>query len=138
MNFPSLQFKKFASDTYETWSRLPCYEHKDFGAFCAASPHGAPWVAVEMGGVPLADFVHPERAVYLLGAEDTGLPQAVTQAAAFHVALPTVRDPSFNVAAAGSILMYDRYAKRAQGKVLPTGRAKLVYDDQLKRRSGDP
>ena len=67
-----------------------------------------------MGGVPLADFAHPERAVYLLGAEDTGLPQAVTQAAAFHVALPSVRDSSFNVAAAGSILMYDRHVKRVQ------------------------
>lgn len=25
------RFKKFATDTYETWTRLPCFEHKDFG-----------------------------------------------------------------------------------------------------------
>ena len=49
---------------------------------------------------------------------------------AFHVALPTVRDPSFNVAAAGSILMYDRYVKRQQGKVVPIGEAKKAYASQ--------
>jgi tRNA G18 (ribose-2'-O)-methylase SpoU len=65
-----------------------------------------------MGGVPLEDFEHPDRAVYVLGSEDTGLPESVVRACALHVSLPSVRSPSFNVAVAGSILMYDRYAKR--------------------------
>ena len=34
-------------------------------------------VGVEMGGTPLADFIHPPRAVYILGAEDMGIPSAV-------------------------------------------------------------
>ena len=35
----------------------------------AASPRGAAWVAVEMGGEPLETFTHPDRAVYFLGAD---------------------------------------------------------------------
>mmetsp|Transcript_6573 Transcript_6573/g.11571 ORF Transcript_6573/g.11571 Transcript_6573/m.11571 type:complete len:87 (-) Transcript_6573:57-317(-) len=65
-----------------------------------------------MGGEPLETFTHPERAVYLLGSEDTGVPESVLLAAHHHVALPSVRYESFNVAMAGSIVMYDRLAKR--------------------------
>ena len=70
-------------------------------------------VAVEMGGEPLHTFEHPERAVYVLGSEDNGLPEAVLRACHRHVALPSAREyDSFNLAAAGSILMYDRLAKQ--------------------------
>jgi len=30
-----------------------------------------------MGGTPLESFMHPERAIYILGAEDHGLPSSV-------------------------------------------------------------
>ena len=36
-------------------------------------------MAVEMGGTPLKDFVHPDRAIYLLGSEDNGLPKSVLE-----------------------------------------------------------
>ena len=77
-------------------------------------PRGAQLVAVEMGGEPLETFVHPPRAVYLLGSEDTGLAASVVAAAHHHVALPAVRYESFNVAMAGSIVLYDRLAKQQQ------------------------
>ena len=67
------RFEKQGSDTYQTWTRVPCFEHRDWAGFCSASPYSAPWVAVEMGGVPLEEFEHPDRAVYLLGSEDTRL-----------------------------------------------------------------
>ena len=105
------RFEKQSSDTYQTWTRVPCFEHSDWAGFARASPYSAPWVAVEMGGVPLEDFEHPDRAVYVLGSEDTGLPESVVRACALHVSLPSVRSPSYNVAVAGSILMYDRHAK---------------------------
>jgi tRNA G18 (ribose-2'-O)-methylase SpoU len=105
------RFEKQGSDTYQTWTRVPCFEHRDWAGFCSASPYSAPWVAVEMGGVPLEEFEHPDRAVYLLGSEDTGLPESVVRACALHVSLPSIRSPSYNVAVAGSILMYDRLAK---------------------------
>ena len=37
------------------------------------SGSGWEWVGIEMGGVPLDTFVHPRRAVYILGSEDNGL-----------------------------------------------------------------
>ena len=72
--------------------------YKDWNAFAETAPHGAVWVAVEMGGEPLEHFTHPERAVYLLGSEDNGLPESVLRACQFVVSLPAVtadhlRDP---------------------------------------------
>ena len=72
-----------------------------------------------MGGEDLVTFEHPERAVYLLGAEDAGLPDAVVRACHRHVALPSERYESYNVAAAGSIVMYDRMAKQQALKQQP-------------------
>ena len=54
-------------------------------------PRGSQLVAIEMGGEPLETFVHPERAIYILGSEDTGLADSIVQAAHHHVALPSVR-----------------------------------------------
>jgi len=90
---------------------MPLFELADWSTFAEFAPWGATWVAVEMGGTPLEEFEHPDRAVYLLGSEDTGLPKAVTQACHLHVALPSTRYESYNVAMAGSIVMYDRLAK---------------------------
>jgi tRNA C32,U32 (ribose-2'-O)-methylase TrmJ len=67
-----------------------------------------------MGGVSLADFKHPPRAVYVLGSEDNGLPNAVREACQHIVTIPAVHSDllSYNVAVAGSLLMYDRAEKR--------------------------
>ena len=37
------------------------------------------WVVVEMGGEPLETFKHPDQAIYILGSEDTGLPDSIVQ-----------------------------------------------------------
>jgi tRNA G18 (ribose-2'-O)-methylase SpoU len=89
---------------------------KSFEKFCESSPRGAVWVAIEMGSgsVPLQDFVHPPRAVYFLGSEDNGLNRPIVEACHCHVSLPkwVGRSASYNVAAAGTVVMYDRLAKR--------------------------
>jgi|EP00900_Chrysochromulina_parva_P022210 tRNA(Leu) C34 or U34 (ribose-2'-O)-methylase TrmL len=100
------------SDTVKAWRHVPLVSHADWNAFAAASPFGAVWVACEMGGEPLETFEHPERAVYLLGSEDSGLPESVLKASHLSVEIPSVRYESFNVAVAGSVLMYDRLAKQ--------------------------
>ena len=61
-----------------------------------------------MGGKNLKEFHHPERAIYLLGAEDHGIPPAILKKCQHTVSLKSVRTESFNVAVAGSIIMYDR------------------------------
>lgn len=100
------------SDTVKAWRHVPVVSHPDWNAFAAASPYGAVWVAVEMGGEPLETFEHPERACYILGSEDTGVPDSVLRSCHRVVSLPSVRYESFNVAVAGSIVMYDRMAKQ--------------------------
>ena len=88
------------------------WRHHDWNAFRENLPFGALLVAVEMGGEDtLEEFDHPDRAVYLLGAEDTGLPESIVRACHRHVTLPVERYESFNVAVAGGIVMYDRLAK---------------------------
>lgn len=106
------RYPQQASDTVKASRHIPCREFLDFDALLAAQPFGAPIVAVEMGGRPLAEFNHPDRAVYLLGAEDQGIPASVLARCQHVVSLPSIRTNSYNVAVAGSIVMYDRQNKR--------------------------
>jgi tRNA G18 (ribose-2'-O)-methylase SpoU len=62
---------------------------------------------------PLASITHPSRALYLLGAEDDGLPDDVLAMCDRVVRLPGER--SLNVSVAGSIVVYDRVSRA--GKV---------------------
>lgn len=112
------RFERLSTDTTKTWVNVPALSYADFNAFAANAPFGAPWVAVEIGGQPLEEFDHPTRAVYILGSEDTGLPSSLLKACPFHITLPAVREASFNVAVAGSIVMYDRLAKQNKKKEL--------------------
>ena len=57
-----------------------------------------------MGGVPLASFEHPERAIYLLGAEDHGLPPAIVRQCSHVVSLEAARTPSYNVVSRATAL----------------------------------
>lgn len=105
------RYEKQSSDTCKTWRHVPLRHHLDFPAFLAAMPYDCPLIAVEMGGKPLRHFVHPERAVYLLGAEDHGLPAEVMAKCQRIVSLESVGPESYNVAVAGSLVMYDRFTK---------------------------
>lgn len=100
-----------ASDTLKTWRHISHRRFDTMEAFIEALPYGAPIIGIEMGGVPLADFVHPPQAMYLLGAEDHGIPKHILERCHRVVSLEAARTPSFNVAVAGSIVMYDRFVK---------------------------
>lgn len=102
------RYKKQHSDTYHTPNHIPLFHYSDFEDFKAHQPHGALLVGVEIGGWPLAQYTHPARAVYLLGAEDHGLPEKVLERCQHVVSLQAVNRPSFNVAVTGSIVMYHR------------------------------
>ena len=56
------------------------------------------------------------QAVYVLGSEDAGLPPSVVRACHLCVSLEGLRAASYNVAVAGSILMYDRHRKLGGAK----------------------
>lgn len=105
------RYPKQASDTVQAYRHVPLRNFADFDAFHDALPYDCPLVAVEMGGTPLPHFQHPERAIYLLGAEDHGLPPDVLARCHRRVSLPSVRTNSYNVAVAGSLVMFDRMTK---------------------------
>ena len=107
------RYKKQGSDTYKTWRRIPLYNYAYFDDLLAHAPYDCPIVAVEMGGTDLRDFHHPKRCIYILGAEDHGLPPEVVARCFGVVSLSASRQLSFNVAVAGAIVMYDRFVKGA-------------------------
>jgi tRNA G18 (ribose-2'-O)-methylase SpoU len=101
-----------AADTTKAWRNIPLMHYQGFDDFREHLPFSCRIVAVEMGGKSLSTFTHFERCIYLLGAEDSGLPQDVLNKCHYVVSLDAIRIPSYNVAVAGSIVLYDRMNKR--------------------------
>lgn len=113
------RYQKQSSDTLKTYRHVPLREHADCEAMIAALPYGCQLVAVEMGGESLPRFQHPERACYLLGAEDHGLPPSILARCQHVVSLPALRTESYNVAVAGSLVMFDRQTKAGAWEAAP-------------------
>lgn len=104
------RFPKQASDTIKAWKHIPLWHFDSLNDLHI--PHDCPLIGVEQTekSKSLPTFVHPERAIYLLGAEDTGLPAKVIDRCRSTVEIPS--DRCLNVAVAGSIVLYDRMVKR--------------------------
>ena len=102
------RYRKQSSDTLKVPGLIPLRHFVTMDDY--NRPHGAVLIGVEMSerSIPLAKFSHPMQAVYLLGAEDHGLPQYVMDMCNQVVSVESVRASSFNVAVAGSLVMYSR------------------------------
>jgi tRNA (guanosine-2'-O-)-methyltransferase len=106
------RYKRQSSDTVGAVRHIPLFHYETFADFYE---HGLPYdcrlVGVELvpGAIPLPVYPHPDRCVYLLGAEDGGLSRAAQQACHETLIIPTAT--SLNVAVAGSLVLYDRLAK---------------------------
>lgn len=108
------RYRAQASDTVGVWRHIPLVQYPDFEAFRGARPWNAPLVGVEqVAGVSisLGRFSHPDSAVYLLGAEDHGLPRTVVEYCDALIEVESVEPTCMNVAMAGSIVLYDRHMK---------------------------
>lgn len=105
------RYQKQCSDTMKTLRHIPLYHYDDYEDFYKHVPYGCPVVAVELdeNSVPLETFVHPERCIYLLGAEDHGIPKSLLDKC--YATVQLVGDYCYNVSVAGSIVMYDRKVK---------------------------
>ena len=77
------------------------------------------------GAIPLPNFKHPEKALYLFGPEDGTLSQQLINQADAVVYIPTTG--CMNLAATVNVLLYDRLAKSAQ----------FITDNQLIKQSRD-
>jgi tRNA G18 (ribose-2'-O)-methylase SpoU len=105
------RYKKQASDTMASWRHIPLYNYETFEEFYKSLPYDCQLVGVELDetSVPVMQFKHPERCIYLLGAEDIGLSKEAIEKCHKIVQLPG--DYCMNVSVAGSIIMYDRNLK---------------------------
>lgn len=103
------RYRKQPSDTIKAWRSIPLRNYLTVDDM--ELPFDAMLVGVEMGGEPLSTFRHPKRCIYLLGAEDHGLAPDIVKRCHRMVSIESVRSQSFNVAVAGSLVMYDRLRK---------------------------
>jgi|SRR3990167_925275 len=106
------RYTQQASDTCKTPKHVPLYHYATIEEFKAARPVDTMIVGIELDDntIVLPSFSHPERAIYVLGAEDYGLSKEMKQLCNMIVAIPEAKF-CLNVATAGSIVIYDRIAK---------------------------
>jgi len=102
------RYERQPSDPFVVERQIPLRNFENFDQFLAQRPINTILVGIEMGGTPLAQFDHPPQAIYLLGAEDFGLPNVVLDKCNCIVSLEAMVKASYNLAVAGSIVMYDR------------------------------
>jgi len=105
------RYKKQSSDTMKTPNDIPLLAFDNFDDFYKHLPYGCQLVGIEIveTAIKIQEFEHPKQCVYLLGAEDHGLPDSVLGKCQGVVVLPG--DYCLNVATAGSIVLYDRILK---------------------------
>ena len=106
------RYEKQASDTTKTIRHIPLWHFTDWQDFNDHSPYDCRVICIEIASnaKSLDNFLHPKRAIYLLGAEDNGIPESILRGKQ-KLVINTQREYCLNVAVAGSIIMYDRYIK---------------------------
>lgn len=101
-------------DTIDSAKCLPCWNATSIKDFLGTMPRHCELVMVELSddAVPLEEFAHPKRAVYMLGGEELGIPREELYRAKHVVKLPSPRGVSINLASCGSIVLWDRFIKQ--------------------------
>lgn len=105
-----------ASDTTNARQHIPLFHYRDMEDLLDHIPFSCPIVGVELDprATELNGYRHHERALYLLGAEDHGLPPSVRDACHDLVQIPTVTSWSINVACAGTAVLSHRHMCRVE------------------------
>ena len=105
------RYQKQRSDTPKAWKHVPLYNYKDLNQFLNNIPYDCSLIGIETGQrQSLTNFVHPERCIYLLGAENIGLSKEAIEGCTHLITIPGCRT-CLNVAVSGSIIMADRVSK---------------------------
>lgn len=111
------RYKPQATDTSKTQRHIPLYHYKDMADFTEHLPQDCTVVFIELAtpALALSTYQHPIRCIYMLGAEDKGIPPEVIENFDHDMAVVQLEAPnpqSMNVSATGTIVMYDRYIKQ--------------------------
>lgn len=103
------RFSPGKTDTQKVYRHIPFLRlddlHKSIPFDCV--PVGVDLVE---GALSLCDYVHPERAFYIFGAEDATLGKRVLSWCRDTVYVPTMK--CMNLAACVNVVLYDRMCKR--------------------------
>lgn len=104
-------YTRMKTDTIAAHRQIPLFHFKCIDSFLISLPLESKLVGVELDtkSIPVTEFKHPHRAVYLLGSEGAGLSAHAIQCCHTIVQLPG--NLSLNVSVAGSIILYDRLMK---------------------------
>ncbi|WP_371378498.1 RNA methyltransferase [Thalassotalea aquiviva] len=105
------KYRQTGTDVTSAWSKIPLYHYHSFADFKAHLPYSTKLIGVELDdrAIDICQYQHVDRAVYLLGNERSGLPKKIVDECHDLIKLPG--EFSLNVSVAGSLVMYDRYAK---------------------------
>lgn len=96
-------------DTRTQWRHMPMFEVDDLNSII---PYDCTPVAVDIieGAIPLNEYIHPDRAFYIFGAEDETLDERTTSWCKDTIYIPT--NGCMNLAATVNVVLYDRLAKQ--------------------------
>lgn len=112
------KYKHQISNTCRSELHTPMYFYKDFWELFEKRPMNCELVGVELDAraKPIENFCHPPRCIYILGSESKGLSKDAIKSCRYLIKLPTRNDcgPSLNVAATGSMVLWDRHLKMHQ------------------------
>ena len=116
------KYERQASDVSKASRHVPLIHFQTFEEFRQALPRESTLIGVELdpAAVPLGRFVHPERAIYLLGCEATGIPESVRRACRVLVEVEGAQ-LCLNVATAGSIVLWHRRETAARRTLAAVG-----------------
>jgi len=129
------RYKPQASDTTKAIKHLPLVHYRDIDDMIEHIPFSCPLVGVELTdeAQPVSTFWHPPSCLYLLGAEDYGLPPEILKRCHMVIKVPGAAQ-CLNVAVAGSIVIYDRWVKNHMSKHHEGAMEPIVHNDGFVRR----
>ena len=120
-SFTAMVGRKFSksglnADTSTCWASVPAFHFPDFATLVECSPYNCPIVCIAPGGIPLSEFDHPVRALYLVSDVTGGLSSEVLNRCPFRVSLPQLgaaqqQSATMSPIMAASLVMQDRQAK---------------------------
>jgi len=102
------KYKDQRSDTLKTPRHIPLRHYGTIVDLLECKPKEVVLIGIETEGIPLSSCAHPQQAIYLLGRENVGLPSFVLAQCDQVISVEFCRTASYNVAIAGSLVMYHR------------------------------
>jgi len=97
------KYKRTTGDTTLAEKHIPIYEYKNLDDFLEHIPIGCEIIGIEVDGKRnLKNFIHPERAVYVIGSENMSLPKSIKNR------LKIDTKYCLNMAVAASIVLFHR------------------------------